>query len=138
MSNAYLVFAEWGCFEVESGSVDEWFSDPAAARKRYDNIAKEYRQRAMSEAALIDRSPHLIWTSDEYFFTALVCIQEVNLEKGQPDELSAARLKSRIEKGGYDVAGEVVHFTGQTWGEDGEGAYDGSDMLERIMECHGF
>ena len=134
MSNAYLVFAGWGCFEVENGSTVEWFSDHDAAKERHREISKEYRQSAMSEAALIDRSPNLIWTSDEYFFAALLCFPQVALAKGQPDELSSARLRSNLEKSHYDLKDYAVEITGQTWGENGEGAFEIADVINRITE----
>ena len=138
MSDAYLVFAGWGCFEVENGSTVEWFSAHDAAKERHDVISKEYRQSAMSEAALIDRSPNLMWTSDEYFFAALLCFPQLTLDNGQPDELSAARLKSYLEKSDYDLNDYAVEITGQTWGENGEGAFEISDVLNRIAECYEF
>ena len=77
--HAYLVFARYGCFESESDSTIEWFSDSDAAKERHEEVAEGYRQSAVTEAALIDRSPDLIWTSDEYFFAALLCFPQVTL-----------------------------------------------------------
>jgi len=124
--------------EVENGSTVEWFSDHGAAKERHDVISKEYRQSAMSEAALIERSPNLIWTSDEYFFAALLCFPQVTLDNGQPDELSAARLRSYLEKSHYDLNDYAVEITGQTWGENGEGAFEISDVLNWIAESYEF
>ena len=93
MSEAYLVFAGWGCFEVESGSTVKWFSDSEAAKVCYQEVSDEYRQSAEAEAELIERSPNLSWTSDEHFFAALLSFPQVRLDNGEPDELSAARLK---------------------------------------------
>ena len=138
MSNAYLVFAGWGCFEVENGSTVEWFDDHDVAKECHNEISKEYRHSAMSEAALIDRSPNLIWASDEYFFAALLCFPQMKLDNGQPDELSAARLESYLEKSHFDLSDYAVEIAGQTWGENGEGAFEISDVLNRVAESYEF
>lgn len=141
---AYLIHAAWGCFEVTVDSVDEWFSDLTSAKNRYEEIAKEYRQNAMSEAEMVESSPDLIWTSYEYFFSTLVCFPDVGLYQGLPDELSLARLYSRYKTYGgpgfdvdlRDTGVFIIDSTGATWGEDGEGGYflDPRDHLGEIVE----
>jgi hypothetical protein len=121
---------------VETDCTTDWYPDLAAARKRFDENAKGGSEYMISQAEIIDNSPHLEWTSDEYYFAALLRFPEVDLVNGQPEGPSIDRIRAALEKASNDMTVFLIEFEGESYGKYGSKDLDPSHALDKIAEYY--
>ena len=136
MSESYLIYGGWGCYEAESASIEEWVNDDRRAAVRFGEIAEEYRTMAAAEVEKIKASEHLVWTSDEYSFVALLKFNGVSHSDGQIDAHGLARMSQLVEDAQFDLLPFVVEFEGQGWGEEGNYRLEKADVVRQIAEFY--